>query len=299
VPWRYVYIIWKVGGGTAGATAGAEEIYGDVVTLRREGVGAGQHRELAAIRWAVRSANFGSLLLTDDQSLVHIGRVWLSLLVRLRRNKPSTRMHVCAATTPLAHAGWPVHMVPVAIRVRSERCFLLRWSSSLNQHPPCAQESCGGNECDDFFAGGPRTHASSNPECSGKNGLILGFRTASRMISGFARQPVALVDAAMRLRSTEVLELIAQSEELNCSQIRGFRVLTKKEAEAKSPAQLLFSDQAHVRPVVRWHFEAFRHLMTSASRTGTFQSPRDFMQWDVSDGASSVYMQSGSAELLP
>lgn len=79
VPWRYVYMMAAPSRRVAVAInrslprAPLGELVGDTVTL-----GSLKH----AVRWALSRARFDNLLLTDDRSVVHIGRLWERLLSR-------------------------------------------------------------------------------------------------------------------------------------------------------------------------------------------------------------------------
>ena len=89
VSWRYVYVqARRLGDGSkAGSEVGPlDEVHGDMVTLStvHESYANLVYKTLEAVRWALRRVAFGTLLKTDDDSIVHIGRAaaWLHHCVR-------------------------------------------------------------------------------------------------------------------------------------------------------------------------------------------------------------------------
>ena len=83
VPWRHLYIraspASKAGHAPQKPVASSlDEIVGDTVTLSRvkENYQGLVFKALEAFRWALERLSFGTLLKTDDDSLVHIGRLW-------------------------------------------------------------------------------------------------------------------------------------------------------------------------------------------------------------------------------
>ena len=73
VPWRYVYVLGRSGGGGAVSQADQPgELLGDTVTLGRvEDTYLNLvHKTLEALRWAVTSVSFDVLVKTDDDSLL-------------------------------------------------------------------------------------------------------------------------------------------------------------------------------------------------------------------------------------
>ena len=86
VPWRYVYVERMASADglshralNASDVPTAGELRGDVVALS-----ATDRRSMlvAGVRWALARVDFEALLVTDDRSLVHVGRVWEWLLTR-------------------------------------------------------------------------------------------------------------------------------------------------------------------------------------------------------------------------
>ena len=89
VSWKYVYVMAReVGGAAAAETASPpaelDRVQGDSVTLSAvtESYANLVYKTLEALRWASRHVSFGALLKTDDDSIVHVGRVglWLHYL---------------------------------------------------------------------------------------------------------------------------------------------------------------------------------------------------------------------------
>lgn len=100
VPWRYLYIL---GGRRTGQRHELDEspldrIVGDTVTLRavREGYGSLIFKTMEALRWALVHTSVDLILKTDDDSIVHVGRLWQWLVAdpppRIKR-KPRARLY--------------------------------------------------------------------------------------------------------------------------------------------------------------------------------------------------------------
>ena len=115
VPWRFVFAMPRPSVGpiarSAGALAGSSEddalnrLMGDMVTLRAVEEGAPQASLIAeALRWALSgTASFDYVLVTDDHSLVHIGRLWawLALLSSSKRADHESKQSPRADTSHL------------------------------------------------------------------------------------------------------------------------------------------------------------------------------------------------------
>ena len=88
INWRYVYVQARTSNKADKADDGGplDTVHGDTVTLSTvtESYENLVYKTLEALRWALRHVAFGSLLKTDDDSIVHVGRVsaWLQLHVR-------------------------------------------------------------------------------------------------------------------------------------------------------------------------------------------------------------------------
>ena len=76
VPWRYVFIMARPAAGEA--TEYPDQIVGDVVTLQNctESYANLVFKTMEALRWALSHASFEVLLKVDDDSIVHVGRLW-------------------------------------------------------------------------------------------------------------------------------------------------------------------------------------------------------------------------------
>lgn len=111
VPWRHVYVRARRAQPRRGSTrrdkvaryahpatakssgeGGAEldELVGDTVTLRQatEGYDNLVFKTLEALRWAVKHVSFDVLLKTDDDSMVHVGRLWTWLHIDRLKVEP-------------------------------------------------------------------------------------------------------------------------------------------------------------------------------------------------------------------
>ena len=211
VPWRYVYVQARRagpprrrlrkrragkrhgngGGGAAAAAAMGElqerlaalddeyvdRVVGDTVTLSavREGYHGLVHKVFAALRWALDHTSFETILKTDDDSMVHVGRLWQWLHADL-----GTR-------------GVPAHR-PDAVRVYAGRIFprsqviranftkadlwspawfpadFVKWSVSF-----------------DAYAG------EAYPPYAGGGGYVLGREVVEKVVAGYDARPRGLV----------------------------------------------------------------------------------------------------------
>lgn len=103
VPWRHIYVTSRPKPGTAATLPEEEEqmdhIVGDMVTLGNctEGYENLVYKTMEAIRWAVTRVSFTVMLKVDDDSIVHIGRLWTWLFTELptsdRKAQSPTRLY--------------------------------------------------------------------------------------------------------------------------------------------------------------------------------------------------------------
>jgi hypothetical protein len=106
VPWRYLYVLGrpkarpphaKASGGAhqedlveAKSESLLDRVVGDEVTLGAvtEGYENLVYKTLEALRWALTHTSFEILLKTDDDTVVHVGRLWMWLSEKNRVNAP-------------------------------------------------------------------------------------------------------------------------------------------------------------------------------------------------------------------
>jgi len=102
VPWRFVYFLALSDNRTAGAT---DELVGEMVTLHsvRESYLSLVYKTMAALHWAHTRLSFDVLLKTDDDSIVHISRLW-EWLCR-RQHAPAVARAPAHTHTALAKEG--------------------------------------------------------------------------------------------------------------------------------------------------------------------------------------------------
>ena len=79
VSWRHVYVQGRSTDPAEGQVL--DVVQGDTVTLSAvtEGYGRLVYKTMEALRWAQSAASFDVVLKTDDDSMVHIGRLWVWL----------------------------------------------------------------------------------------------------------------------------------------------------------------------------------------------------------------------------
>lgn len=89
VPWRHVFIMARPSAGEADEYD--DDLVGDVVTLRNttEGYANLVFKTMEALRWALSHASFEVLLKVDDDSIVHVGRLWTWIFSELPKADPS------------------------------------------------------------------------------------------------------------------------------------------------------------------------------------------------------------------
>ena len=81
VPWRHLYVYGRSAAprdSRGGRTVLYDQVVGDGVTLSRVGESYSGlvYKTMEAVRWALASVSFEVLLKTDDDSVVHVGRMW-------------------------------------------------------------------------------------------------------------------------------------------------------------------------------------------------------------------------------
>lgn len=93
VPWRYVYVLGRKARSLQSSGPVQDELVGDRVFLGRiqETYLNLVHKTLDSLRWAVSSVSFDVLLKTDDDSMLHVSRLWSWLSVS---DEPFREMHV-------------------------------------------------------------------------------------------------------------------------------------------------------------------------------------------------------------
>ena len=94
VSWKYVYVMAREGRGIRSngshASAKLDRVQGDSVVLSavQESYDNLVYKTLEAFRWALRHVAFGALLKTDDDTIVHIGRIGLWLHTLQQQQQP-------------------------------------------------------------------------------------------------------------------------------------------------------------------------------------------------------------------
>jgi hypothetical protein len=181
VAWRYVYV--QAVGERRPPDDKLDVVRGDVVVLSavREGYANLVYKTLEALRWALRHVAFGALLKTDDDTIVHVGRV----------------------------ASWLHHRVPTAARValyagrvfNDSQIIRANYTKAHLLHPEWYP--------DDFvkwavpyasYAGGAHGGLYFPPYCSG-GGYLLGPAAAARIVAAHdaraaAGRPIVRVEDA-------------------------------------------------------------------------------------------------------
>ena len=97
VPWRHVYVMSR--SAAADEEAHLDQVVGDTVTLGNstEGYENLVYKTMEAMRWALKAVSFTVMLKVDDDSIVHIGRLWTWLFIELpktdSRAPPVSRLY--------------------------------------------------------------------------------------------------------------------------------------------------------------------------------------------------------------
>ena len=134
VPWRHVYLVVSKEGSSkrraidmstndSVRAIGENMILGDTLPLKASESTTRASAVLAGLRWALAHVDFQTIFLTDDQSIVHIGRLWEWLVAMPFESLP----YLTALGTPGAVSGsWAVgrhaarHLVHRKGRFRSD-----------------------------------------------------------------------------------------------------------------------------------------------------------------------------------
>ena len=93
VPWRHVFVMGRSPHGADPRASGADdrprfdEVVGDEVTLGNatEGYSNLAVKTIEALRWALSQVAFEIVLKVDDDSIVHVGRLWVTVFDELAR----------------------------------------------------------------------------------------------------------------------------------------------------------------------------------------------------------------------
>ena len=96
VPWRHVFVMSRNAadsstGGNAGDAQVYDQLVGDTVTLGNttESYANLVYKTMEALRWALANVRFEVLLKVDDDSIVHVGRLWAWVHVELPKEDPT------------------------------------------------------------------------------------------------------------------------------------------------------------------------------------------------------------------
>ena len=201
VSWKYVYLLGQDPESVAASTD-LDRVNGDCVTLSsvRESYANLVFKTLEALRWALRHVSFGCVLKTDDDSIVHVGRVamWLHILGQQPLSSSATTAAAASALDTSGQTRYSRVSWLYAGRIFNDsQVIRSNFSKSDLQHPAWFPDDfvkwavpydafC----CGDFFP----------PYCSG-GGYLLGREAASRVVHAYdarvrARRPVVHVEDA-------------------------------------------------------------------------------------------------------
>lgn len=91
VPWRHVFVMSRSAEASASDAAVYDRLVGDTVTLSNttESYANLVFKTMQALRWALANVHFEVLLKVDDDSIVHVGRLWAWLHVELPKEDPT------------------------------------------------------------------------------------------------------------------------------------------------------------------------------------------------------------------
>ena len=110
-PWRYLYVLGRPKARPprdrddlveARSESFLDRVVGDEVTLSAvtEGYENLVYKTLEALRWALTHTSFEVLLKTDDDTVVHIGRLWMWLDHRSRVSAPGVPLALSLPLPP-------------------------------------------------------------------------------------------------------------------------------------------------------------------------------------------------------
>lgn len=233
-PWRYLYFLGRRRHDREDTLL--DSIAGDTVTLSavREGYDTLIFKTMEALRWTLKHTSFDLVLKTDDDSMVHIGRLWQWLVTdpppKVRR---TSRGRV--------YAG---HVVKTAQVIRANFSRRDLW------HPDWFPA--------DFskWAVDPADYAPTRypPYCSG-GGYVLGNDTAALILAQYDRRRDRIIPV-----EDAFLGVLANASGVAPLDLRSFREPPRGSRQGPK----LFVDQILVHRVAE-PLKAFRWLMLSES----------------------------------
>ena len=91
VPWRHVFVMARSPLAGVDDASLYDRVVGDTVTLgnANESYAGLVFKTMEALRWALANVRFETLLKVDDDSIVHVGRLWAWIHVELPREDPN------------------------------------------------------------------------------------------------------------------------------------------------------------------------------------------------------------------
>eukprot|EP00966_Prymnesium_polylepis_P136796 3160833-Prymnesium_polylepis.1 len=237
VPWRYLYVMARRKR-MAQATELLDQVVGDTVTLSAvtESYKNLVYKTMEALRWALEHVSFEVLLKTDDDSMVHIGRLWSWLVVE----RPKEQQPVL-----------PLSQLYAGRLFRRSQVIRSNFTRADLWHPAWYPRSFR-KWAVDFEVYAPEAYP---PYCGG-GGYLVGSEVAARILREYDERPQWRV-----IRVEDVfVGLLAHSQRIHPMDITTFQEPPRGTHQTRE----MFIDQILVHRVVE-PTKAFRWLMLSSN----------------------------------
>ena len=242
VPWRYVYVMGRDADARAAGNGeeSLDQLVGDTVTLRNvtETYANLVFKTMEALRWALRSASFEVLLKVDDDSIVHVGRLWVWIFHQLPLEDPSAP---------------PPHLLYAGRVFRNSQVIRSNFTRADLWHPSWYP---------DYFrkwAVDPDVFAEAEyPAYCGGGGYLVGATAARRIVREYdaryaGRREIIPVEDAF-------LGVLARTQGITPREVPTFQEPPRGSLQTRET----FIDQLLVHRVVE-PYKAFRWLMLSSN----------------------------------
>ncbi|KAL1520011.1 hypothetical protein AB1Y20_023491 [Prymnesium parvum] len=236
VPWRHLYVEAARRRASAAASH-RDEVVGDTLTLSNasEGYKNLVFKTMEALRWCLAHVEFEVLLKTDDDSLVHVGRLWHWLQRERLLHTPPPSIDRLYAGRLFRHSQvirrnftradlWHPDWYPPSFR---------KWAVDYSIYP-----------------------AEAYPPYCGGGGYLIGHRAASLVLREYELLPLSSVPRV----EDAFVGVLAHAQKLQPTEIETFQEPPRGSHQTRE----MFIDQTLVHRVLE-PFKAFRWLMLSSN----------------------------------